>query len=268
MPITEEEFTSIKTMIDSAVGEIGQTFITGKVIKRDELQKLVWIKELGDQPIPLVGVKGKVRVYDTDLPVGAMIPFGSSGLPDEFLLCDGASYTTSAYPELFAVVGYLYGGSGSNFLLPDMRGRMPVGRDAGQAEFATLGTSGGFKAITLTTPQLPAHSHGWAPGITVWCDGGFNQNFIQAGTSFTVKGVTGTANTGSDQAHNNLQPYQVANYIIKAQGSRTKVRDVVGEALVPEIGATILVALERGTRRLPRCLGEIQSTGYIKPGDD
>jgi microcystin-dependent protein len=324
--LTENDFASIKTMIDSAVGEIGLTFITGEVIKRDELRKLVWIKELGDQPIPLVGLKGAVRVYDTDLPIGSMMPFGSPSPPAEFLLCDGASYATSAYPELFAVLAYAYGGSGGNFLVPDMRGRIPVGRDSGQTEFDTLGEPGGIKAVTLQSTEMPVHSHGGATGndspdhahggTTGGSDRSLaHQHTVGSNSVATRQGtsagniVTGLAQTGGGNApvlttsdatpdhlhafstggasvrhahgigsdgglagvtqpHSNLQPYQVTNYIIKAVGSRTKARDVVGEALPPAIGDTVLVALERGTRRLPRCLGVFQSQEYIRPGDD
>ncbi|NIV28780.1 MAG: hypothetical protein GWN58_04475, partial [Anaerolineae bacterium] len=47
--------------------------------------------------------------------------------PSGWVLCDGTSYSTASQPDLFAVVGYTYGGSGANFNVPDLRGRMPLG---------------------------------------------------------------------------------------------------------------------------------------------
>jgi hypothetical protein len=66
MPLKEDDFASIRTMITKAIGEIGQMLITGKVIKRDVPRKLVWIKEIGDQPIPCVAFRSTVRYYDED----------------------------------------------------------------------------------------------------------------------------------------------------------------------------------------------------------
>jgi microcystin-dependent protein len=60
---------------------------------------------------------------------------------------------------LFAVIGYTYGGSGSSFTIPNLQGRIPVGRDASQTEFDVLGETSGAKTHTLTASEIPAHSH-------------------------------------------------------------------------------------------------------------
>jgi microcystin-dependent protein len=60
---------------------------------------------------------------------------------------------------LFGVIGYTYGGSGSNFTIPNLQGRIPVGRDSAQTEFDVLGEAGGAKTHTLTTAEMPSHTH-------------------------------------------------------------------------------------------------------------
>lgn len=68
MPILEAEWTSIRSMIERVVADIAgrrdSYFITGKVIKRDEGKRLVWLKEFGDQPIPIVSFDYTVKYYD------------------------------------------------------------------------------------------------------------------------------------------------------------------------------------------------------------
>jgi len=67
--ISEREWTSIRSMITTLVHQIaGQrgNLITGEVIKHNTSNKTVWLKELGDQPIPVVGHSYEVKYYDTD----------------------------------------------------------------------------------------------------------------------------------------------------------------------------------------------------------
>jgi len=68
MPITEPEWASVYTMIERVVGNISgrldSYFVTGKVIKRDVANKCVYLKEFGDQPVPLVGFDYTVKYYD------------------------------------------------------------------------------------------------------------------------------------------------------------------------------------------------------------
>ena len=82
-----------------------------------------------------------------------------------YLIANGASILRADYPELFAIIGTTYGSSDSNhFNLPDLRGRTVVGvygsNDQNkEAEFDTLGETGGAKTVTLTVNQIPSHTH-------------------------------------------------------------------------------------------------------------
>jgi hypothetical protein len=66
MPLHEGDFKSIRVLIEKMLGQKGEYFITGTVIKRDTAHKLIWMAEFGDQAIPLVGLNYTVKYYDTD----------------------------------------------------------------------------------------------------------------------------------------------------------------------------------------------------------
>jgi hypothetical protein len=86
--------------------------------------------------------------------VGSVLMYASNSIPttqtisgvNDFLLCDGSSYSTSTYSDLYAVIGTTFGGSGSNFNVPDYRTFFPVGVGSG----FVLGTSVSASAASGT----------------------------------------------------------------------------------------------------------------------
>ncbi|MFN6486305.1 MULTISPECIES: tail fiber protein [unclassified Nostoc] len=107
------------------------------------------------------------RVGPSDIPVTQLIPpgasmeFSGSVLPSGWLWEDGSFYAPSAYPALFASIGYTYGQSGVNFAVPDCRGRVSVGAGAGSGlTNRALGQIGGLESVTLNLAQTPSHIHG------------------------------------------------------------------------------------------------------------
>lgn len=107
------------------------------------------------------------------IPPSVIFPYSGTAAPTGFLFCDGSSYGTATYPTLFNTIGYTYGGSGTAFSIPDLRGRAVAGKDnmggngtanrlttagAGIAGTA-LGVAGGSETHSLGTAQLPAHAH-------------------------------------------------------------------------------------------------------------
>jgi len=163
------------------------------------------------------------------LPAGIVTPYSGSTAPTGWLLCDGTAVSRTTYAALYAVVGTTYGsGDGSTtFNTPNLKGRVPVGRDSTQTEFDTLGETGGAKTHTLTQAQMPSHTH-TIPAHKHDINRATTQAASGTGGGYEVDGSGATAYTetenaaadttgskGDGEAHNNLQPYIVVNYIVK-----------------------------------------------------
>lgn len=164
-------------------------------------------------------------------PAGGIVAFGGSSAPTGYLLCDGSAVSRTTYAALYTAIGTTYGaGDGTTtFNLPNLKGRVIVGRDSGQTEFDNLGETGGAKTHTLTVSEMPSHTHGnrWrafmpsGTGSLALNDRGgdailVSDNASHGGNGEDIGGnPTVVNNNGGGGAHNNLQPYLVVNYIIK-----------------------------------------------------
>ena len=160
-----------------------------------------------------------VKVTDT-LPVGTIIPYAGSTVPSNYMLCEGQELSRIEYDILFNAIGTTYGvGDGATtFNLPNLKGRIITGIDSNDTDFDTLGETGGEKTHTLTVDEIPSHAHeqlaisnpnSGGPGIR----GTYNEQEGTGMSRYPTNTQTGT--TGGGEAHNNLQPYIVLNYIIK-----------------------------------------------------
>lgn len=158
-------------------------------------------------------------------PVGVILDYAGDTAPAGWLLCNGSTVSRSTYADLFDIIGTKFGaGNGTTtFTLPDFRGRVAVGRDAGQTEFDVLGEVGGAKTHTLTEGQMPSHTHSPGPNSNGFVahltaiDGTQAARWnTMAGAGDEVGAYRGAASAGGNQAHNNLQPYVVTNKIIKS----------------------------------------------------
>ena len=194
-----------------------------------EYTKTIW-KDLPDTSTPITAdrlqniedgieylFKHGVGGGDT-LPIGIILPFSDNTIPEGYLLCDGSAISRTTYADLFSVIGTTYGeGDGTTtFNLPNLKGRVPIGKDEADTDFDVLGETGGEKTHTLTVNEMPSHIHSMNSVI--------NGTNVQDSTPVRMQtdkyswGGTSsywTDNAGENQPHNNLQPYHVVNYIIK-----------------------------------------------------
>ena len=154
------------------------------------------------------------------LPVGTILPFADDTIPSGYLLCDGSAISRTTYATLFSIIGTTYGvGDGSTtFNLPNLKGKVPVGLDSSDSDFDTLGETGGEKTHTLSVSELPSHNHGTTYSYANVSGTGpkGSETKISTGSTYYFNYRNSTDNRGDGQAHNNLQPYTVINYIIKA----------------------------------------------------
>lgn len=174
-------------------------------------------------PLASVGVANGVASLDStgkvpsaQLPVttppGTVFDFAGllAQIPVGYLNCDGASYTTAGQPTLFAAIGYIWGGGGANFNVPNLSRRATVG--AGGTATGTLGNVvgnvGGEETHLLTLAELASHAHGGVQAGVAGADG--TGAIVSAGTTFSS-----TFAVGSNTAHNTVQPSAVMLKIIK-----------------------------------------------------
>ena len=160
------------------------------------------------------------------LPIGAIMPFGSDTIPDNWLLCNGQAVSRTDYQELFNTIGTTYGtGDGfTTFNLPNLQGKIPVGKNANDTDFDTLGETGGEKEHTMTLADLVPHVHNLK---TSNATGSHNDGFLHNGSYELSNEAMSTKTTGGGQPFNIMQPYIVQNYIIKAKQSAGVVATVV-----------------------------------------
>lgn len=114
-----------------------------------------------------VGVNGSAVTTSLDYkvtvlsPPGMIVQYAGSSAPTGWLLCDGSSVSAITYANLYAAIGTTYGAGsgGATFNVPNLKGRIPVGRDSAQTEFDVLGETGGAKTHTLSSTEMPSHTH-------------------------------------------------------------------------------------------------------------
>ena len=170
------------------------------------------------------------------LPVGAECVYWGPTLPDTLLKEDGSQYDVDAYPELFEVIGHTFDLPSDNdstkFRVPKHDGLTGVGVDTSDTDFDTLGKTGGEKTHTLTIDEIPAHDH----ASLKWDTTQFGlQPFVESSSFPRTLSVDGgtvqdynphTGYAGGGQPHNNLQPYIVKQYCIKARSNSVNISEV------------------------------------------
>jgi len=186
-----------------------------------------------------------------DYYIGEIRAFAGNYAPENWALCNGATMTIAGNEALYSLLGVTYGGDGvTNFKLPDLRVKLPVGAGIISTQGGTgnyvLAASGGATTVALTAAELPPHTH-TLQGINMPATSSSPANNMLAasnGNNSTVTppypdvnlyttlplpaggtttpnatlGASSIGNTGSGQAHQNMMPYLVVNFIIATNG--------------------------------------------------
>jgi microcystin-dependent protein len=126
---------------------------------------------LGDDPNFATTITNLIAEKISNVP-GMISQYGGATAPTGWFLCEGQEVSIATYTNLYNALTttgtvFPYGantnGSGSvgstHFRLPNLKGRIPVGRDSSQTEFDALGETGGAKTHTLSIAEMPAHTH-------------------------------------------------------------------------------------------------------------
>lgn len=175
--------------------------------------------------MPSVGLK---LIYDSTggelgVPLGEVMPFTGSTPPvDNFIFADGAAVSRTIYADLFALIGTAFGvGDGSTtFNVPNITNNTPVA--VGQGTTTDLGGSGkvwtlgeyyGSDTHQLSINEMPSHHHNHSVVASGSQSGSSPRASIQ---NYNGTNPISTLSAGSDQAHENRQPFLAINYIIRA----------------------------------------------------
>ena len=145
--------------------------------------------------------------------------------PKGWAFCNGQFLPINQNQALFSLLGTMYGGNGqTTFALPDFRGKVPIHVGAG----FTQGQTGGEQAHTITMSEMPAHFHFAnasnsdattnSPSGTAVLANSKGAAIYAGPSSLGAMLPTILSNVGGSQAHNNMQPYLVLNFIIALQG--------------------------------------------------
>lgn len=163
-----------------------------------------------------------------DAYIGEIRIFGFDFAPRFWAACNGQLLSIQQNAALFSILGTTYGGNGSTtFALPDLRGRTPVhwGQGPGLSAY-NLGQVGGSENVTLTSTQLPQHTHVVnassntadlsSPDTNFFASGG--QAVYNSGAPDAAMSPLAMLPTGGSQPHPNLAPYSVLNFSICLAG--------------------------------------------------
>ena len=161
--------------------------------------------------------------------VGEIRMFAGNFAPAGWAFCEGQLMPISENDVLFQLIGTTYGGDGQEtFALPDLRGRLPLHQGTGSTGTTyVIGEAAGVEEVTLTTQQIPSHTH---PLLASTATGGASNpagNVLAASPNLDLyrespptvplAGTT-VGSVGGSQPHSNFQPYLCVDFIISLFG--------------------------------------------------
>jgi microcystin-dependent protein len=154
--------------------------------------------------------------------------FGGNFAPVGWAWCNGAQLPISEYETLFTLIGTTYGGDGEQYFnLPDLQGRVPIHVGTLGGITYVLGERAGTETVTLTTQQIPVHTHplqGTAvlatsadPGNNLFAQTRSNSQYLEDNPANQMAPNAITPFGGS-QPHDNMQPFLCIGFILSLFG--------------------------------------------------
>lgn len=127
--------------------------------------------------------------------IGQIMVLPYTFAPVNWLDCYGQTLPVSQYAALYSLLGTSFGGSiNVNFKLPDLRGRVVIGEGSGPGLTPRrLGEASGTENVTMTTNQLPAHSH------TITATVGQTPGFSASVQALSTNGTASLPSTAQNQ---------------------------------------------------------------------
>ena len=199
--------TSIASTQSSISGHVGINAAhgaTGAVVGTTNTQTLT--NKTLDNPIINLPASG-----DGFSPIGSIVIHAGSSAPTGWLLCDGTSYPTTTHLNLFNTIGYQFGGSGLNFNVPNLKGKVVVGIDGAQAQFDVRGETGG-----AMTHQHASSNSGSSTPTTSGASAGNTTGGASAGNT---TGGASAGNTTGDPSANHTHSTDINSFTSGAPSS-------------------------------------------------
>lgn len=164
--------------------------------------------------------------------VGEIRMFAGNFPPLGWMFCDGATLSISENEVLFQLIGTTYGGDGQEtFQLPNLASRVPIHMGTGpDGTTYQIGEMAGVEQVTLTTQQIPNHTHSvlagnaassQMPGGAIFAPATSAQAGVKMyGVDTPLVSLNGGSVTqvGGNQPHENCQPFLCINFIISLYG--------------------------------------------------
>jgi microcystin-dependent protein len=161
--------------------------------------------------------------------IGEIRMFAGNFAPAGWMFCDGQLLQISENDVLFNLIGTTYGGDGQeNFALPDLQSRVPIHMGKGKDGVTyQLAEAAGTESVTLTTQQIPSHTHAFlgsttAATLTSPKDSvvatSAQVDYLTIATASVAMNSNAITPAGGSQPHENCQPFLCINFIISLFG--------------------------------------------------